>query len=73
MALTQKEFEAKRDELTKLANSVDTWRMVPMDAEKEARINFLFEELVKNLYEIECKFLELKLERYKIISEELKK
>lgn len=73
MALTQKKFEEKQAELLKLANSIDTWRMVPMNKSKEEKINYLFEKLTKDLYEIECQFLEVKLEAYKVISEEIKK
>lgn len=70
--LTTKEFEEKRQELEKLAYSVDLWSGTPMSDAKKDRIQFLFNELERDLRRLDCEYLLAKLAKYKEISAELK-
>jgi len=73
MRLTQKQFAEKDEELTKLATSIDIYVNTPLSKDKQNTVTALFDELQVKLYEIDCEYLELKLECYRKVYEELKK
>lgn len=73
MSLNNKEFSAKKVELDGLARNVDLWMNTPMSKDKSDKIDYLFEQLQKQLGELDDQYLETKLSFYKQIYEEIKK
>lgn len=72
MILTQKEFDEKNDELSKLATSIDIYVNTPLSKDKQNKVTALFDKLQEDLYEVDCRYLDLKLECYREVYKELK-
>lgn len=69
---TPQEIEFKKKELDDLAKSVDLWLATPMSEKKEKKVQKLFIELQEKMDEIDCQYLQLKLDAYHKIYETLK-
>lgn len=69
---SKEEFDSKEAELGRLASVIDLWGGTEMSVRKQETIQAIFDDLAKNLYAIDCAFLEAKLVAYKEIEELIK-
>ncbi len=71
--MTPEEYKTKHKELQDLATSIDVWKQTTLAPKTEKEVRALYEKLQAETYDLECKFLEKKIEIFKEILEALKK
>ena len=70
--LTTEEFDAKKAEVDRLIAVFELWESTELSTETQAEIQSLFDDLAKNLYAIDCAFLDAKVSVYKDIEKLMK-
>lgn len=71
--LNKEEFEAKEKELKSLLASIDLYSTVEQTKETQEEAQELFDDLAKNLYAIDCAYLDAKVQTFTQVLDTLKK
>lgn len=62
--LNKEEFEAKEKELKSLLASIDLYSTVEQTKETQEEAQELFDDLAKNLYALDCAYLDAKVQTF---------
>lgn len=62
--LNKEEFEAKENEMKNLLASIDLYSAVEQTKETQEEIQELFDDLAKNLYALDCAYLDAKVQTF---------
>lgn len=71
--LNKEEFEAKEKELKSLLASIDLYSTVEQTKDTQEEAQELFDDLAKNLYAIDCAYLDAKVQTFTQVLDTLKK
>jgi len=70
--LTKEQFDEKSKELDALLSAIEVYSATEKASEESETIQALFDDLSKNLYALDCAFLDAKVQTYTEIVELLK-
>lgn len=70
--LNQKEFEEKEKELKSLLASIDLYSTVEQTKDIQEEAQELFDDLAKNLYALDCAYLDAKVQTFTQVLDTLK-
>lgn len=59
--LSTEDFDAKKKEVERLLAVFDLWEATDMPAQKQETIQIMFNDLSKNLYALDCAYLDAKI------------
>jgi hypothetical protein len=71
--LSKDEFDTKEKEMNDLLDSIDLYSSVEQTTETKEEVQALLDDLSKNLYSLDCAYLDAKVQTFTKVLELLKK
>jgi len=71
--LNKEAFEAKEKQMNDLLTSIDLYSATEQSKETQEAVQALFDDLSKNLYSLDCAYLDAKVQTFTKVLEILKK